>query len=180
MGTGKKGMSAEDALELAELLGKLKGIDLDAIKAEEETAVTRLVKDLRNNKTVSRALKGKGRYKANLHWKTKAHKRRAYYAEVGAPRRREKIAEQLTTPEGWYEYLTVGWHRHKVPYRLTLEEWLSTLYPLTVGRGKVPVFKRYNTRRPMALDNVIVRDMDSREVLFDGADWKMQQMGYTL
>jgi hypothetical protein len=175
------GMSPSDALMLSDLLDQLKGIDLNqTASVMDATPVDRLISDLKNNKTVSRALKGKGRYKANLHWKTKAHRRKAYYAEVGAPRRRRKIAEQLTTAEGWFAYLVTGWKIHRTPFTLTLEEWVTQLYPVTVGRGYVPVFQRYNTRRPVSLDNVIVRDAESREVLFDGAEYSLNKLGYTL
>lgn len=191
MGSTKKPMSPTEALEMAELLEKLKGIDLNKVEtpAAVDTPVDQMIRNLKNNKTVTRALKGKGRYKANLHWKTKAHKNRKYYAEVGAPRRRARLAELLTTPEGWYEYVVANWKRHRIPYRLTLEEFLEHVYPgmcrntdgtFAERARNVPVFRRYNTRKPMALNNMIVRDMDTGEVLFDSTEYVMKKLGYAL
>lgn len=182
MGSTKKPMSPEDALELSELLEKIKALDeVKTAVVQEETALDRLVRDLKNNKTISRALKGKGRYKPKQHWKTKAHKRRAYYAEVGAPKRRARIAEQMMSAEGWYDYIAYNWRRHRIPFDLTLEQWVEEVYPLTAGKGRVPVFQRYRTgKHPMGLANMIVRDMDTREVLFDSADYQLKKLGYTL
>lgn len=166
---------------LLDLLDVVKGIDLGEVVKETEQALSaqdRMIRDLKANRHIKRMLKGKGRYKANLHWKTKAARNRKYWNEVGNPRRRARVAETLNTGEGWFVYLTQGWRMHRTEVTLTLDEWLSVIYPLLEGR--VPVFRRYNTKKPIALENVLVRDQDSREVIFDGTEYSLRQKGYIL
>ena len=93
----------QELLELSELIEQIKRIDLKEVEAEIEASrlpVDRMIRDLKAHRQIARVVKGKGRYKANLHWKTKAAKRRKYYAMIGAPKRREKLAEMISTPGG--------------------------------------------------------------------------------
>ena len=86
VGSGEKEEPQEciqELLELSELIEQIKRIDLKEVEAEIEASrlpVDRMIRDLKAHKQIARVVKGKGRYKANLHWKTKAAKRRKYYA----------------------------------------------------------------------------------------------------
>lgn len=174
--------AVQSLLDMSSLLDRINKIDLKKIEEKIEENLSpndRLIRDLKANRTVKRVVKGKGRYKANLHWKTKAHRRKKYYAMVGAPRRREGLAEMISTPEGWYEYIVTSWKKHGTAYRLTREEWIEHVAPLLGGR--VPVLRRYSTRKPFSLENMYVVNMDdSKDVIFEGADYKLRLLGACL
>lgn len=181
VGSRKEGIPLDEIEGLMEVLGKINQIDLGKIEIEKEAKLTpqeKMIRDLKANRHIKRMLKGKGRYKANLHWKTKAARNRKYWNEIGNPRRRARIAETLNTGEGWYKYLVDRWRIHRTEVRLTQDEWLSEIYPLLEGR--VPIFRRYDTRKPVALDNVLVRDQDTGSVIFDGAEYRLRKLGYCL
>jgi hypothetical protein len=137
----------------------------------------KLLDALRSNRIIHRGVKGKGRPLKKLHWKTKAARRKNYLHTIHYPRMKDRLAEQLTTGEGWYRYLTAGWRKHKQEYRLTQEEFMEQIYPRLNGR--VPVFYRYSLKKPISLDNCYVLGED-RSVLWDGAEYKLERLGYCL
>ena len=91
------------------------------------------------------------------------------------------LAKMLTTPEGWWKYLTEGsWKKRGVEVELTYEEFVEHIYPVSVGKGLIPVFLRYDSEKPISLENVIVKDTKSRSVVFDGAEYKLRLLGMIL
>lgn len=141
--------------------------------------IDRLVEDLKANKDVARKLAGK---KKREHWKRAKRKKREYdknrYREHLKPQRKKELAEKLTTARGWWEYLNRNWRWLKTPVELTEEEWNEVLYPAIYPR--VPVFFRYDAKQPIRLDNLVVKDTETREVLFDGKEWLLRKQGYVL
>jgi hypothetical protein len=178
------GLSMEDVRELTELYEKIKAIDLD--KAVEErvasrTPVEQLVEDLKANvPNARRALaKPKPHYHTVRAKKRKHH--RDYVREVYRPRRKAALAEKLSTPEGWWEYLNIAWDkRPDVKVELTYDEFVEYIYPVTAGVGLVFVVLRYDTNKPVRLDNIYIKDTKSRRVLFDGKEHVLRSLGYII
>jgi hypothetical protein len=174
-------LSPEDVLELNALYAKIKEINLDKAVAERIASLTpveRLVEDLKEGKPVERRLR------KPHHNTVRAKKRKVkakYYREVYKPRRNMNLAKMLTTPEGWWKYLTEGsWKKRGVEVELTYEEFVEHIYPVSVGKGLIPVFLRYDSEKPISLENVIVKDTKSRSVVFDGAEHKLRLLGMIL
>lgn len=176
-----KKMSPEEMLEAARLLERICRIDLSKLEEERFEAlrpVEKLVEDLRNDKKLYRGPgKGLGKPKKKVHWKTKRAKWRQYYQTSVKPRRADKLEEQLTTPEGWYAYVTRKWKVRDIPH-FSLEEWTETIYPLLGGR--VPYFSRYSTKKGFTLENTLVRATGTGEVIFDGKEHVLRKLGYIL
>lgn len=178
--------AAQEAQDMLHLLEKLQRIDLDKVKLEERNLVApmdRLIDDLKNNRKVqTRVLKGRegnGRKpKPKVHWQVKKKKRQAYYENYRKPTRSRRKAEMLSTPEGWYKYLMIGWVKKKVEVELTLDQWRDTLWP-AIG-GRLFVIFRYNVNGPISLDNIYLLDSDTREVIFDGKEHRMRELGHIL
>ena len=174
-----KGLDPSYVTELNDLMQQIGNIDLEKVKLEREDKMLpmeKLVADLKRDGKVSRIIKRRSPVK-KLHWKTKRKKRREYYHSVMKVKRISKNAVLLSTPEGWWEYLTTSWKRKKIPVDMTEEEWLEVVWPTL--KGRVPLFARYDTNRGIALDNIYVRDNRNLKVLFDGKEHLLKTLGYT-
>jgi len=181
----KEGMSGEEALELERVLSIINGIDLDKALDQKMKALPpmeRAVAILNNGGSLVRRAKAKRAPKKKLHWRTKEARKRKenqqYYERRLKNLRREKLAEQLTSPEGWWEHVSSSWKRKGVPLKVTEEGWLEYVWPAVQGR--VFITYRYNTKEPMSLGNMIVKDVEGGAVLFDGKEWLLKQQGYCL
>lgn len=181
MGTKEKETSPEDVLELLRTLEKINDINLDRLSTEKFEAlrpVDQLVETLKRDKTLRRGPKDRSMgTRKKVHWKTKRRKWREQYHRNGKRYRLAKIEKQLSSPEGWYEYLIFEWKKDKVDF-FTREEWLEVIWP-ALG-GKVPYFNRYDTKKGFTLDNVVVYETGTRKVLFDGKEHLLRKMGYIL
>jgi hypothetical protein len=62
---------------------------------------------------------------------------------------------------------------------LTEEEWNREVEP-RIGRENVPVVFLVDREKPVSLGNILVRDSDSRSLLFDGTEYLMRKLGYIL
>jgi hypothetical protein len=182
-----EGITGEDVGGLLDLIAKLQQIDIKQLDYEREAAVTpldKLIRDLETDKKLtSRVIKGKtgvGRTpKKKRHWTQKRKQQREYYANVVRQKVRGKRAEALRTVEGWYEHSLWLWGRRKIPVKLSFEEYRDVIYPLFAETGKLPVMKRYRTDRAVTLCNLLVFSTD-RELLFDGQEHRMKELGYIL
>jgi hypothetical protein len=196
-------IEGEDLGGLLDLIQQLQKIDVKQLDAERETAVSpldKLIRDLKTDKKLeTRHLKGKtgvgrtpkkrkhsatcsGRCNGTCgtrHWTQKRKQQREYYHNVVRPKVRGKRAEALTSAEGWYKHSLWLWGRKKVEVKLTYEEYRDVLYPLFADRGLLPVMKRYRTDTAVSLDNLLMYSTD-RELLFDGAEYKLRQLGCIL
>lgn len=185
-GTEKKeGMTAEEALELERVLSVIKGIDLDRAieqKQAEMLPVERAIARLNNGGSLVRRAKAKSVRKKKAHWKTRQARKRAenqlYYARRLKDRRREELAEKLKTAEGWWEHVSGTWKRKRVGLKITKEEWLTEVWPKVEGR--IFITYRYNTKEAMSLGNMLVKDSDTDNVLFDGKEYALRKNGYIL
>lgn len=180
-----KGINPTEVLELNEILAKLERIDLNKVVEEKEalarntlTPMERLVEDLSKNRKVSRTIRGRGGPK--LSKKERVRRRNEYRRNIERPRAKVRLAEALTTPEGWWEFVRMGWIRRGLEVGITKEQFVEKLYPLWGEKGYVPVFKRINTgRKKVTLEGLIVYETGGK-VLFDGSEHRMQRLGYIL
>lgn len=185
-----KAMEGHEALELVELLDRLRGISLTDLAVEQRAGLTpqeRMIEDLTNNKSVQRSLRDKSggtrAKKPKPHWKTEAKRRKLRYANYLKPKRIKEKALRLTTAEGWWEEQSLIWRNEAAKKRdtsfvpkVTQEEFCEVLYPAFVGR--VPIFKRLDTSKGVSLENLYIVDVDTDQVLFDGAEYYMRLKGY--
>lgn len=179
MGT-KKGIDPLEALETADLLERLKTVQLD--KPRDLTPMEELVEELKASHSVKRLVKKRKAVVKHkkMHWKTKRRKQREYYQNVVKYRRLEVRGELLESgAEGWWEYLTTMWRRKKVPVEMTEQEWTETVWPAL--KGAVPIIRRYQPRKAISLENIYVTASgNERDVLFDGKEWRLKEEGYIL
>lgn len=181
----------EEALELHsldELLKAVAAVDLDQLKIEKMGPVEAYF-TIREKEYLERRVKAKVKpdkrkpeFRKKLHWKTRERKRKEYYKQVSYPRYLRKMS-QLVSDKGWYDIIKGGWERWGWTVHITREEWATHIEPLLVGR--VPYTERYNTSNPViTLAGIMIFDKTDtgrlRKPLFDGAEFHLKQLGYTL
>lgn len=176
------GLTAEEALLLQQVWEEVNAIDLSVVEKERQAKLSnmeKLLEDAKLGKKLERKFGEKrkpGRPK--LHWKTRAANRKLtkskYYQNTWKPRRTAEIVEQLSSPEGWYEYVTKRWKGEVFGKR----QWMKYLWPKLEGR--VPVFKRLDTSRGFTMDNIIMYESGSRNILFCPEDYELAKMNATL
>lgn len=179
MEENEKGLRPEDVLALEAQWEALMAIDLTALEKEKEarkTSIEKLIEDVKlGNKLVRQFGKKKPIGRPKLHWKTRIKNRAAtkskYYANTWKPKRKAELAQELTTPKGWYEHITRQWKGEVFGYR----QWVKYLWPRLEGR--VPVFKRDDTKKGWTLDNVVMYESGTRNVLFTPEDYALLRSG---
>ena len=192
MTKGLEELTPQELLDFMRLSKTLEGIDLEKLEADRLAKLSpreALVAKAKAGGTLSRIVKAKGATRGpgrpRVHWKTKAKRYREYhrkyqldrYHEVVKPRRK---AEAVKLLEGgrWYPYLMRSWKQRKVKVKLTENEWEMNIRPL-VG-DSVPVIIRYDSREPISLYNIVVKDTATRACLYDGKEQEMKDKGYTV
>lgn len=189
---GKGGPTPDEALRMIEALEKIRAGVFDekpnappgsAERKLKLTPIDQAVETLKAGGTFKRELKrAKKVAKPKKHWSTKKALKRKYdrerYKEVLRPMRKAALAESIQTAEGWWEVARKGWERHGVPVEMTEEEFKTVVFPAFYPH--VPVFFRLDKGKGWRLDNLLVRDTESRKVLFDGNDYVLFTLGYTL
>ena len=76
--------------------------------------------------------------------------------------------------EGWYKHITRLWKAD----RMTFEQWEQELWPKLEGR--IPVFKRDDTKKGWTLDNVSMYESGTGVLISSSEDYKLKKLGYTL
>lgn len=178
MSENKKGSQSD--LELLLEKSKVANLFLDDKLFEEavQAGLTEREKAARavlEGRRVTRAFK-QTTAKRKVHWRTKKRWRKNYYHEVTVPKNRERRAA-LLEGDGWglvHDY----WHRKSIAYTITREEWMDNVEEFVTG--KMFTVNRYDTTKPISLENIIVRETRTRAVLFDGKECKLRAMGYIL
>lgn len=179
---GGEGLDVKLVLELQEMFDQLKHINLEKLDEEIEsrkTKIQKLSEDVALGKKWERRLhKKKPPGRPKLHWKTREARRAAtkkrYYENKWKPRRQAEMAEELLTPEGWYKRITRLWKGEV----MTQQEWEEHLWPKLEGR--VPVFKRDDTKKGWTLDNVSMYESETGVLISSSEDYKLKALGYTL
>jgi hypothetical protein len=163
-------------LAIEEALSK---VDLGKVEEEREKAKSTLDKHidaLKANRRTSRILKPK---RKKMHPQTKKARKRKYNREIGVPMRKHRLAVLLEEKGGWYHVCRETWGKKARVVELTEEEWNEVVEP-GIGWDNVPVVFLVDREKPVSLGNILVRDSDSREILFDGLEYEMRKLGYIL
>jgi hypothetical protein len=188
--------STEELLEASALLAKISAIDLDKLDVERYEAlrpVDRLIEDLQSDKKVrewkvkpkkktkphrhSPKCKGNCRNRCGSgHWTAKRKKERDYSKSRRGYLRNWR-ADKIRTAKGMYSLVVLDWRKKGKPF-LSLEEWETVLYPLLDGR--VPSFTRYDTEEGFTLENTVMADLDTGNIIFDGKEYILRKLGYIL
>lgn len=177
-------LTPELALSLQDEWEALQSINLEGLAQEKEarkTKMEKLVEDVALGKKLERQIGRKREVKIGrpkLHWKTREARRaatkRKYYEQTWRPRRKAELAEQLTTAEGWYRHIIKKWKGEV----FGLTQWKRHLWPRLEGR--VPVFKREDTKKGWTLDNVVMYESGTRNVLYCPEDMALKKLGAIL
>lgn len=157
----------------------LSRIDMGKVEEEREKAKSKLdkhIEALKANRKTDRILKPK---RKKMHTKTRLAKKRKYNREVGTPMRKHRLAVLLEEKGGWYYVCRETWSKKGREVELTEEEWNREVEP-GIGRENVPVVFLVDRGKPVSLGNILVRDSDSRSILFDGTEYLMRKLGYIL
>lgn len=183
-------LTPDEVVRFMEIQRLLQGLDLDALEKERkarETPRERVLARLgmQASKKQMTQIKKRKPGRPKLHWKQKKRKHREYmrkymaerYHEVAKPRR---AAARKACLEGndWYGYLMIGWRHHQKKVELTKEEWDRAI-ARRIGES-IPVVLRYNANEPISLYNILVKDSDTRSVLFDGKEQALIDGGYVV
>lgn len=186
----RKEVSVEDVLTIEEMLRKISSVDLDMVQQAERAQLPQmeqLILSLEEGGDIVRKMKdrtGNGRKRStpkehhNTRIARRRRKDREYYHSTKKHQRKKALAAQLRTPEGWWAHINKLWRQSKVPVQLTLEEWVSVVWPAL--DGNVPVITRYNPGLPIQLDNLLIYKSNTRDVLFDGKEYHLRTLGFIL
>ena len=159
--------------ELEELLAaeRLASLDWEAIGKELAAAQTGLEKRIAKAraKPDGRIAAGKKRKQLNA----KRRRAREWKRRNDARIRAEKI--EAIPLEGRWPWLK---ERHGKLLLISREEWDENV-ELALGESWIEV-RRYDTSKPLSLENIYVLDMDSQELLWDGAEHRLRELGYIL
>ncbi len=176
-------LTPELVLSLQDEWEALQKIDLGKLAEEKEarkTKIERIIEDVSLGKKLERRVGKKQEKKIGrpkLHWKTRIARRaatkRKYYQNTWKPRRAAETAEMLSTPEGWYKHITKWWKGEM----FGLTQWKRYLWPRL--EGKVPVFKRVDTKKGWTLDNVVMYESGTRNMLYCPEDLKLLKLGHS-
>lgn len=183
--------------DILSTLRKVESIDLSKVVAPlslgekwaSEKEKSRLEGRLRTARRNKKKSKGKSALKIDrrtkegrtkMHWTARKRKERERYREVKYPRYLRKMS-QLIDSEGWYPVITAGWIKEGWDVQLTREEWDTHIEPLLREGNHIPFTKRYNTRdNVIRIDNIMIYPKEGKKPIFDGAEFKMLQLGYIL
>lgn len=183
----KKGMGAEEALELEATLRAIQGISLEKLleeKAQMPMSGEELAKRLMAGKGFDRKVKAKKKPgPKKKHW---AHKRKVNRAKNKRYRekrrkwlRRAKLAEAAVDAQKCYAYKLQRWLERGEDVLLTEKEWCEVVWPALGGMFPERVF-RYGNEGPISLENIYIYGTKRDVVLFDGKEHALRKEGYIL
>ena len=193
----------EEARSLAAVLDALRGVpplpeklptpgEMWLSIREKERAESR-IRSARKAKKEGKVL-GKDRRtregRTRMHWATKLKRRRERYHDKVAPQALRKKA-QLIDSDGWYPIVCAQWKKHRFDIQLTREEWDTHIVPTLHKEGcdltkckhgcLIPFTRRYNKYDTViSLDRILIIPKGSKSPVFDGKEWKLQQLGYAV
>lgn len=158
-------------------------LELDRLIREKEIALPKekpielLLKDVsivtKRGRVDGRVLAGKKRKKKNLSRKLKAQRQQRW-------RRSWKERSLAKALEGnHYTYYEKRWREKKRPFKFSEEEWNEHVQPL-IPAGEALELRRYEPGKPTTLDNLIVYNAMTGDVIFEGKEWKLRQLGAAL
>lgn len=166
----------EALLRSLELDAAIRGIELPA-PTELEEALDSLKKQgqiiTKSGRMDGRRLAGKKRAKKNA--QRKAHCVRQQRWE----RKWKERGIKQAMDGNYFEYISRRWKKKQRQWLISEAEWLEYVQPSIPTDCFIDV-RRYETNKPTTLDNIVVFNSATGDVLFDGAEWYLKQQGYTL
>lgn len=189
----EKNMSVEDVLEALKTL-ELLGTLSDKAEAGEVTLATEpesravdqdeLVRRLEEGVKLKQLHRVRKPARKRKSWqakrKTKKLRKQRQYQNRSA-RRNAEWAEMLGKgdAESWYKWFSrvsnTSWATKK-GWEISKEDYSEFIHPAL--RGRVPTVQRYDTKKPWSMKNTLWVDTETRAVLFDGAQYYLEKMGY--
>lgn len=183
-------LKPDELKRLLETMAKVTSIDLDLLEAARNARLSpreKVLRDLESQGTKGRMtkIKKRGPGRPKVHWKARKRKHREsrrkwereHYREVGRPRRLAKMGDALGSGD-WFSYCQVSWKSNAQKVEMTKAQWDEKIAPHVGDRR--PVVFRYDKEGTISLYNVLVKDSDTREVLYDGQEQKMKDEGFAL
>lgn len=168
---------------LLDTIAKVDQIDLQQLDAAVEarrSKIDRFTELMEKGVKQNRKPKKNGRPynngKSRQHWRTRRKYLKDYHQKVRAPKNRAKALAALRE-KGWYGYMCIGWRKRKIPVEVTLEEWTETIGTI---ENVVPYVERYDTSKGISFENILIRDRDTGETVFDGKEHYLKQSGCIL
>lgn len=137
----------------------------------------KLIRMMETKSTKDALAKARRPRRKRKHWKTKLKVHRDYMRPYMAARYRNVVVPMMKREieEGdWYSYYTRRWKKRGWKFGMTREEWEGNI---EVPEGRVPVVWRLDTKKPISLDNVLVKDRETGVVFFDGHDYALRRIG---
>lgn len=114
------------------------------------------------------------------HWKTRLKKNREYMRPYMAARYRNVIVPMMRKEleaGDWYSYYVRRWKKRGQKFSMTRQEWEENV---KVPDGQVPTVWRLDTKKPICLESILVKDRQTGIVYFDGHEYALRRMGAVL
>lgn len=121
-----------------------------------------------------RVAEGKRRKKANATRK-RNNARQARWRRNWKERQLTKALEQ----GDWFDYIRRRWVDQRRKWVIEKEEWDMYVLPC-IEAGVDIQMRRYDTKAPTSLENIVVYNASTGAVLFDGQEHKMRVLGFAL
>jgi hypothetical protein len=176
-------MSPEEVRRFLLLMEKLRKMEVREEVEEmpplpEEPTTEKLVEQLERKGTKDALTRASRPRRKRDHWKTKRRKHREYMQPYMAKRYRELIKPRRAkaASEGdWYEVYLMEWKKRGHKVELPRGVWDERVGP-RIG-DRVPVIFRLDTRKPVSAYNILVRDSETKEILYDGHEEQLRDLG---
>lgn len=168
-----KGVSPDDLVRMIRGLEAIKKLELPAVQPDL------LIDRLESQGTKAAMTKAKKPRRKRDHWKTKQRKQRERMRPYMAKKYREELMprrKRLAEDGMWWEYYVMEWKKRGLKIEVSRDEWESEVAGC-IGQENVPMIFRFNTAKPVRLENIIIKDVDTKQVLFDGQEWMLKKLG---
>lgn len=174
-GDHMKDMTPEEMLRMLEGLDMIMSLP-DDLPEVEPAGLVRKMEQQSTKLALTKAAKG-GRRKQ--HWKVRQKKQRERMRPYMAKKYREELMprrKKLAEDGMWWDYYVMEWKKRCLKIEVTEEEWNTEVAPHILPEH-VPIVFRFNTGKPIRLDNLMIKDTDTKTVLFDGQEWMLKKLG---
>ena len=173
-----KDLTPDELLKMLEGLDKIKNWEPEA-EPVESVDTEQLARKLDAQGTKLAITKAKAGKRKKAHWKIKQRKQRERMRPYMARKYREELMprrKKLAEDGMRWEYYVMEWKKRGLKIETNREEWEAEVAD-RIGKDNVPMIFRFNTAKPVRLDNLMIKDVDTKEVLFDGQEWMLKKLG---
>lgn len=198
----EKGVSSSELEELLRALQTIEQISLPSDDSKyidewfterERNRIEGRVRGARKAKKANTKLGRPGAASGSKHWSAKRKRLQERYYRITYPRMLRKL-HHLVKEQGWFDVMARGWKQNGWDIQITKEQWDEHIEPILREKQVVPYTERYFPNVPVvSLGNILVYDRGAsrspnqaghrsrhEKPVFDGAEWKMRQLGYML